>query len=96
MQSISINSKSIEALFNLGVAYLHKKKLELAEETFIKALQIDPDFGIAYASIGSIYLIMNKTEEAIPYLLKSKSINQGDADLFYNLALVVETSAHDI
>lgn len=49
---------------DLGVAYYYKGDLEKAEESFRKAIELDPNSGAPYHSLGILYYTQGMVEEA--------------------------------
>ena len=58
-------------LSNMGWAYYNKKEYALAEEFYLKALEIDPKFINALAGLGKTYIAMGRGSEAVATLEKA-------------------------
>jgi len=52
------------ALNYLGVCYLHQKKLELAERSFHKSLEVDSKYIMAYKHLSTAAILCNETGKA--------------------------------
>jgi len=78
-----------EILHRLGQAYFYKKKYEIAEEKYRKAISKRPSFSQARNDLGVVYLEMNRWNDAIrEFRIVTEDIfyaNQTDAGI--NLAL---------
>jgi len=53
------------ALSNMGVAYYHKKNYARAEHYFLEALKLNPDFINALAGLGTMYIDLDRYDEAV-------------------------------
>ncbi len=61
MRSNIINfPKSAQAHCNLGACYFTRGDMKNAEEEYKRAIQLDPDFALAYYNLGVIYLDKDK------------------------------------
>jgi tetratricopeptide (TPR) repeat protein len=49
----------------LGLKYYHAQKYRQAEEYYLNAIQMEPDFGIAYSNLCLCYKLMRKYKQAI-------------------------------
>jgi tetratricopeptide (TPR) repeat protein len=58
-------------LANLGLAYYHKGRYDLAADAYRKAMEIQPNFHLAQRGLGRIYLSQGKVEAAIKELEKA-------------------------
>ncbi|WP_282054182.1 FG-GAP-like repeat-containing protein [Maribacter luteus] len=74
----------------MGLAFLEAFKLEEAEETFKKYIELAPDKKMGYANLGLVYLRMGKYEEAKKQLSKAIDIDGKDADINLILATVYQ------
>ncbi len=66
-----------ELLNYLGLTYYYKKKFELAEPKYLKALQLKPEYSEARNNLGVNYLEMRRWDDAI---LQFQKVAE---DLFY-------------
>lgn len=55
----------------LGAAYFRDGELEKAEQEFLKAIRLDPDYMQAYQYLGRLYMEMRRWDRAIAHLKKS-------------------------
>lgn len=55
----------------LGAAYFQDRKLKKAEQEFLKAIRMDPEYMSTYQHLGRLYMEMGKWDRAIVYLQKS-------------------------
>lgn len=60
--------EKVRCWLNLGAAYFDAGKLQLAEETFLKALQVEPTVPGA-SNLATVYLKLNQPEKALPIAL---------------------------
>ena len=58
----------VRCWLNLGAAYFEAGKLQLAEETFLKSLQVEPTVPGA-SNLATVYLKLNQPERALPIAL---------------------------
>lgn len=63
-----LNSDNPELLHYLGLAYFRKGKYDLAEEKYLKALQLKPEYTAVRNELGVNYLEMRRWDEAINQL----------------------------
>ena len=84
--------KAIELISTqtMGLAFLEVFKLEEAENTFIKYIELAPGKKMGYANLGLVYLRMGKYEEAKEQLSKAIKIDSKDADINLILATVYQ------
>jgi tetratricopeptide (TPR) repeat protein len=57
-----------QAEFDSGLSLFNRGQYENALPYFVKATELEPNFGIAYLYIGKAYLSLGKWREAIPSL----------------------------
>ncbi len=62
---VKTNPSSPTPYVELGNRYLSKKKYKEAEQVFLKAKAINPDFRFAYEGLGRIYIEWKRYDEAI-------------------------------
>ncbi len=68
----------------LALIYHSMGDLARAEASYKKAIEYDPKFTDAYNNLGSVYIDMDRCDEAIPLFQKAT------ADLFYNTPYLAE------
>jgi len=74
----------------LGAVYLEMKKLDLAEKSFEKALEINPHYSEAYNNLGIIFQKKRKGKDAISSYKKAIKYNQFFHKAHYNLAIAYQ------
>jgi tetratricopeptide (TPR) repeat protein len=72
------NPENPEVLYNLGLALVGKKRSDLAEAKFLKAIQLKPGYSVARNDLGVAYLDLKRWDSAI---LQFKIVKD---DLFYD------------
>ncbi len=86
-QYTSTNKKAIKYIEEARIAY-EVKKDDVAEKSFKKALEEDPNFVEATLGLANLYQVNNKPEESIVYFKKALTINpKFFANTYYFLAL---------
>jgi Tfp pilus assembly protein PilF len=63
-----LDPENPELLHYLGMAYFRKGKFELAEEKYLKAIQLKPDYTAVRNELGVDYLEMRRWDDAINQL----------------------------
>jgi Flp pilus assembly protein TadD len=63
-KAVAIDPEYVDALNNLGVSFLHRKRTDLAVEQFNKAIAIDPHAAIPYCNLALALLMQNKLTDA--------------------------------
>ena len=70
---------------NYGVILKNLGKLEEAELSLLKAIEINPDFADAYSNLGNILQDLGKLQEAENFYRKAIEINPDFAEAYSNL-----------
>ena len=89
--SLEEDSTSVSGWVNLGVAYRQNGDLTDAEDCYIKALDIDPEYAELRSSLGTLYIIKNEPEKAVVEFDKAIELNptlavaHGNAALAYSI-----------
>jgi tetratricopeptide (TPR) repeat protein len=73
---------------NLGDAYADRGNVERARESYLKAVEIDPNFAQASYNLGLLAHDANRREEAAAYYLKALQAKPGYAEVHNNLGLL--------
>ncbi|MDD2581764.1 MAG: tetratricopeptide repeat protein, partial [Desulfuromonadaceae bacterium] len=73
-----LDPKNPDVLYNLGKAFVGKKRPDLAEKKFLKAIRLKPNFSAARNDLGVAYLDMQRWDSAIQQFKVVKD------DLFYD------------
>lgn len=68
----------VETTVNLGVVYEKMNRFNDSELWYKKALQVDPDYKIAYYNLGSLYMKLGKKEDAISSFKKYLELEPQD------------------
>ena len=74
--SLNINPKNPGVFFNLGIIYQKLKNLDKSKESYLKSVEIDPNFIDAYVNLAKVYESEIKMHEANKYYLKAMSLNK--------------------
>lgn len=64
-KAIEIDDKYYKAWVNIGIAYRQGGNLDLAEEAYLIALDLNPNYAQLHSSLGSLYIIKDEPEKAI-------------------------------
>ena len=67
----SLESESPMILTNLGHSYLDKGETDKAEECYLKALELDPDFGSAHEGMAYVYIKRADGQKAINEIVEA-------------------------
>ncbi|OGU33967.1 MAG: hypothetical protein A2068_05395, partial [Ignavibacteria bacterium GWB2_35_6b] len=70
----------------LGILFSRTKNYVKAEEYFLKAMNLKPDFTDALSNLAIIYFEQNRIEESIELHKKSVEINKTNLKSYFNLA----------
>jgi len=84
---VSKNPESHRAQYNLGNVYRDQIGPEHAVRHYQKALEIKPDYSIAYNNLAMTYSDMGDVELAIELFLKAIQSHPENPNAYYNLAL---------
>ncbi|MGD9899629.1 MAG: tetratricopeptide repeat protein [Calditrichaceae bacterium] len=85
---ISIDQKSVDALNNLGLAYIKLGKNAKAIQILNKALELGPPYADIYHNLGLVYLNEKQHYKALGYFQEALRINPGYMEAHYNLAIL--------
>lgn len=83
------DSKDHIAWYKKGFSYFGRGKLELAIETWEKAVQISPDFADGYHELGVAYGALGRYDKATEFFEKAISICCDHTLAHYNLGVVL-------
>lgn len=101
LDKVEANPESAAAHFNLGLAYTHKGRMNSAEASYRKALEIDPGMVEAWVNLGGALLLKWDFEGARDANLEALKLkddlllahyNLGQAALYLGDAEMVERS----
>ena len=76
--AIALNRNSVSALFAVGLCKLYTGSIAETiplEEQAIRLSPRDPQIGIWYQQIGRVHLLQSRTDEAIVWFEKARSVN---------------------
>lgn len=76
-----------EYFLNAGVAYKNAGSSRRAEELFLKALELDPQYLSALNNIGVLYLEKNEHDKAIHYFGNAIKISPEDPEIYVNMGI---------
>jgi tetratricopeptide (TPR) repeat protein len=65
--------------YNLGVVQMQAKKIPESEASFLKAMEIKPDYADAQSALVNLYLGSNQGAKAVEYAQKAATANPQDA-----------------
>jgi TolB-like protein/DNA-binding winged helix-turn-helix (wHTH) protein/Tfp pilus assembly protein PilF len=78
--ALDLDPASPSLSHSLAVQFYLTRKFDQAIEQCHKTLEMDPNFGVAYAVLGQTYLAKGMNSEAAPVLEKYSALSQGSAD----------------
>jgi len=84
-QALAINPNAVDALIGLAETYQLDNKPQLAHETFLKAIQQQPNYWRGYMSMGRFLFATGSFSEAIPYYRRIASLMPDNAEIFNDL-----------
>jgi hypothetical protein len=85
-RSITFSVTPIDDLLQQGFDYLEHGRYELAEERFLKALQLQAECGPAFAGLGRIRIYQQRLPEALDYLERAYKLLPTDPEVLNDLA----------
>ncbi|MGC8927694.1 MAG: tetratricopeptide repeat protein [Myxococcota bacterium] len=80
--------KNSRIAYDLGCDYLSKNQGRAAFEQFVKAVELDPEFGDAHNALGLMYLGLSDYQKAEIHFKKAISLNPNIPDYYNNLGRV--------
>jgi len=78
--ALDLDPASPSLSHSLAVQFYLTRQFDQAIEQCHKTLEMDPNFGVAYAVLGQAYLAKGMNSEAAPVLEKYSALSQGSAD----------------
>ena len=78
--------KKAEDFFKLGNALRDRGKLDDAVKNYKKALELNPNYSIAYNDLGVLFINLGKTNEAINNFRKTINISPKNTKAYLNLS----------
>lgn len=91
----AVEASEIYTARSMGLAYLEEGRLEEAEASFQRLIELVPDEALGYANLGIVYLRMARFEEAEKQLKKAIELDPANPDLRLNLAKVYQMSQRE-
>ena len=85
----NFESYKTEALISLGFNYFHQNKLDMAESTFLRALEDNTEKRneiLVLINLGAVYLFQAKLVDAEEVLIKALKLDPKNGEIFYNLS----------
>lgn len=76
---------------DMGVAYFYKGQPDKAEESFMKALEVNPNSALAYNSLGLLYFKLGRVEEARQAWLRAIELDPYSEGIRKNLQLLEQS-----
>lgn len=86
-KAVAADDSFIPALINLGVAQRRVNSFDLAEQSFLHALEVDNTEFAAASNLASLYLARGRKDDAAPLLLKAKEYLEQNPFHLYRLGL---------
>ena len=84
-KAIAINSQLPEFWVTLGNVQQFLFQEDRAEQSYLKAIQLNPYFDLAWKSIVDFYFYANDVIQALSYLVKSQTYIGESAEIYYKL-----------
>ena len=82
------DKNNIDALRLLGLLAFKTKDYEIAERLFLKVLQLDPSFSLAWDNLAKLYRIQNKLLKSIPAFENLIKLDPGNFEALVSLGTV--------
>ena len=70
-------------------AHVSARDIPEAEGHYLRAIELDPNFAMAYARLGVVYINTNQSEAAEAAFKKAIELDPNYADAYYQLGLVL-------
>ncbi|NOZ05926.1 MAG: tetratricopeptide repeat protein [Chloroflexi bacterium] len=84
-QAVTTNPESVEALFNLGNAYMDAEQFDKAIASFQSVLALEPKHADARSNLGVAYYRKGDMKQAVEAFQKAVELSPQDAEIQYNL-----------
>ncbi|MDT4290350.1 tetratricopeptide repeat protein [Methylomonas sp. MO1] len=88
LTSLDWNADDPAAQVNRGNFHTARKEFESAEQAYREALQIDPDFVMAYINLADLFRLIHRDNEGLSLLQQGLSRLPDAADLHHSLGLL--------
>lgn len=89
-KSVKQNVNKAKTVHDLGVAYVEHHMENKAIDSFIKALNIDPNYLSAYMNLGYIYQHKENYEKAVQAFEKAVILNPQSAKIYNTMGLIYD------
>lgn len=70
----------------IGIAALQEGQYEKAVESFVKAVEQDPENAVGYINLGNVFASLGDVEKAEPFFQKAITLNAEAGTAYYGLA----------
>lgn len=70
----------------IGIAALQDGKYESAVESFVKAVEEEPDIAVGYINLGNVFASLGDAEKAEPFFQQAIVLDEDAGTAFYGLA----------
>ena len=70
----------------IGIAALQDGQYEKAVESFVKAVEQDPDNAVGYINLGNVFASLGDAEKAEPFFQKAITLDAEAGTAYYGLA----------
>ncbi|NNE91950.1 MAG: tetratricopeptide repeat protein [Verrucomicrobiales bacterium] len=88
-QSLAAHDGSEIVWVNKGVALRKMDRLSEAEECYLKALELNPNYAELHSSLGCLCIVRDKPEEAVDYFERAIKLKPGLASTHGNYAIAL-------
>lgn len=88
--ALLLNEKQADTHSNMGICYMKIGLYEPAEKQFLRAIEIDPKFDLAYFNLGLIKALQKNVPKAMEYFDKTLELNPKDATVYRNLGAIYD------
>jgi len=89
--NLCLEIELLEALYNLGSVYGRKGELELAEDSLLKALKVNPQHLDSLNKLGSVYVQQQRHQQALAVFDRVLRVNPMDADAYFEIGMICRT-----
>lgn len=90
--AINKSSQNYTAYNNLGTFYYYENDYKKALSSFLRAIEINPEYANAYNGVCTIYSSKKENEKALPFCKKALEINPRSETAHLNLADLYRSS----
>jgi len=88
--ALILNEKQADTHNNMGICYFKIKMYDQAQKEYLRAIEIDPDFPLAYFNLGLVRASQRDIPKALEYFDKSMELKPKDAKVYLNLGSVYD------